>query len=66
TLLTINELNRHNIKLARWIANCNDTNIKYIDEQINNIEELSGYKCSAKISLNDYYLDFIDLSKIII
>ncbi|WP_234364718.1 ATP-dependent dethiobiotin synthetase BioD, partial [Francisella tularensis] len=66
TLLTINELNRHNIKLAGWIANCNDSNIKYIDEQINTIEELSGYKCSAKISRNADYLDFIDLSKILI
>lgn len=66
TLLTINELSRHNIKLAGWIANCSDSNIKYIDEQINTIEELSGYKCSAKISQNADYLDFIDLSKILI
>ncbi|WP_150464277.1 dethiobiotin synthase [Francisella sp. XLW-1] len=66
TLLTINELNRHNIKLTGWIANCNDSNIQYIDEQINTIEELSGYKCSAKISQNADYLDFIDLSKILI
>ncbi|MDE4982527.1 ATP-dependent dethiobiotin synthetase BioD, partial [Francisella tularensis subsp. holarctica] len=41
-------------------------NIKYIDEQINTIEELSGYNCSAKISRNADYLDFIDLSKILI
>ncbi|APD50566.1 dethiobiotin synthase [Francisella hispaniensis] len=66
TLLTINELNRHNIKLAGWIANCSDSNIKHIDEQINTIELLSGYKYSAKISQNADYLDFIDLSKILI
>ncbi|MBY7733522.1 dethiobiotin synthase [Francisella philomiragia] len=66
TLLTINELSRHNIKLAGWIANCNDLNIKYIHEQIDTIEVLSGYKCSAKISQNADYLDFIDLSKTLI
>lgn len=66
TLLTINELNRHNIKLAGWIANCNDSNIKYIHEQIDTIEVLSGYKYSAKISQNADYLDFIDLSRMLI
>ena len=66
TLLTINELSSHNIKLAGWIANCSDSNIKYIDEQINTIEELSKYKCSAKISQNADYLEFIDLCRILI
>ena len=40
TLLTINELNRHNIILAAWIANCSIKNIEFIDEQIKTIEEL--------------------------
>ena len=66
TLLTINELNRHNIKLAGWIANCNDSNTKYIHEQIDTIEVLSGYKCGAKISQNADYLDFVDLSRMLI
>ncbi|MDE5003118.1 ATP-dependent dethiobiotin synthetase BioD, partial [Francisella tularensis subsp. holarctica] len=65
-LLTINALNRHNNKLAGWSANCNDSNIKYIDEHINTIEELSGNKCSAKISRHADYLDFIVLYKILI
>ncbi|WP_150467368.1 dethiobiotin synthase [Francisella sp. SYW-9] len=66
TLLTINELKRHNVKLASWIANCNNQNTSFIDEQIETIEKLSGYKCSAKINQNANYSDFIELSKILI
>ena len=66
TLLTINELAKHGIKLAGWIANCNNQNISFIDEQIETIEKFSGYKCSAKITKDASYLDFIDLSKMLI
>lgn len=66
TLLTINELKRNNVKLAGWIANCNNSNISFINEQIETIEKFSGYKCNAKITQNSDYLDFIELSKILI
>ncbi|AJC48972.1 dethiobiotin synthase [Allofrancisella guangzhouensis] len=66
TLLTINELKRHNIKLKGWVANCNSEKISYIDEQIQTIEQLSGQECLAKIAKNSNYQDFIELSKILI
>lgn len=66
TLLTINELKRHNVKLAGWVANCNNQNISFIDEQIESIEKFSGYKCIKKITQNANYLEFIELSKILI
>lgn len=66
TLLTINELNRHNIRLAAWIANCNTKNIEFIDEQIKTIEELSKHKCSVKIAQNTDYLNFIELANMLI
>ncbi|MED7788723.1 dethiobiotin synthase [Francisella sp. 19X1-34] len=66
TLLTINELKRHNIKLAGWVANCNNQNVSFINQQIETIEKFSGYKCNAKITQNANYLDFIELSKILI
>ncbi|AXH29850.1 MULTISPECIES: dethiobiotin synthase [Francisella] len=65
-LLTINELNRHNIKLAAWIANCSNQNIEFIDEQIKTIQELSNYKCSVKIAQKADYLDFIELANMLI
>ncbi|ASG68294.1 ATP-dependent dethiobiotin synthetase BioD [Francisella halioticida] len=66
TLLTINELNRHNVELTGWVANCNYQDVSFINEQIETIEKLSGYKCIAKIHENANYLDFIELSKILI
>ncbi|QIV96175.1 dethiobiotin synthetase [Allofrancisella inopinata] len=66
TLLTINELQRHNIKLKGWVANCNSEKTFYIDEQIQTIEQLSGQECLAKIAKNSNYQDFIELSKILI
>ena len=66
TLLTMNELKRHNVKLAGWVANCNNSNISFINEQIETIEKFSGYKCNAKIMQNADYSDFTELSKILI
>ncbi|ALB01742.1 ATP-dependent dethiobiotin synthetase BioD [Francisella persica ATCC VR-331] len=66
TLLTINELNRHNIRLVAWIANCSTQNIEFIDEQIKTIEELSKHKCSAKIAQNTDYLNFIELANMLV
>ncbi|QIW10107.1 dethiobiotin synthase [Francisella sp. LA112445] len=66
TLLTMNELKKHNVKLAGWVANCNNQNVSFIDEQIETIEKLSEYKCSAKITHNADYFNFIELSKILI
>lgn len=66
TLLTINELKRHNIKILGWVANASNQNTKFIDEQITTIEKFSGYKALAKIPQNADYLDFIELSKMLI
>lgn len=61
-LLTLNELQKNNIKLIGWIANCY-IDIAYIDEQIETIESLSKIKCLLKISKNEDYLSFVKLSE---
>ncbi|WP_035719355.1 dethiobiotin synthase [Francisella sp. W12-1067] len=66
TLLTINELKRHNINLKGWVANCNSQKTLHINEQIQTIEQLSNEKCLARIDKDSNYLDFIELSKILI
>ncbi|APC97437.1 dethiobiotin synthase [Francisella frigiditurris] len=65
TLLTLNELENNNIKCLGWVANC-DKNVAYIDEQIQTIKAFSKMKCLAKIKRYSGYLDFIELSKILI
>ena len=61
-LLTLNELQRNNIKLIGWLANCY-TDVEYIDEQIKTIESLSKTKCLLKITKNESYLSFMKLSE---
>lgn len=62
TLLTINELKKHNIKCIGWIAN-EYKQTKYTNEQITTIEKFSNMNCLTKIKKNANYLDFIELSK---
>ena len=65
TLLTINELQKHNIKCVGWVAN-QYNEVEYSNEQITTIENLSNMNCLAKIKKNANYLDFIELSKTLI
>ena len=65
SLLTINELRKHNIKCIGWVAN-QYNEAKYSSEQITTIENFSNMKCLSGIRKDAHYLDFIELAKILI